>query len=511
MSFARLSPDSASLRGMADGFRRGLVAGALAGTVTAAAMYVAAAVTGLRTLPALLSDPVLALLPGPVFGLLIDTLQHLGKVLEELGLLLGMIAGLALLGGGHGWVRARRSPPPSHLGLLAGGLGWLFVVGVVLPLAGDGLLGLDEGIAAPVTWALLFAIYALVLDLGYPRRPDTDPGRRRVLAAAPFGLAAVAVVVLAARLVPGWYRAVAAAPESGLVGPVPALTPVDNFYVVSKNFTDPVVAAAGWSLNVHGLADAPYRLSYDAFKALPATTLAVTLECVSNAVGGNLISTGRFAGVPLRDLVQRAGPRPAAHAVAFRARDSYAESLPLDLILGDPDILVAHSLDGAPLPDAHGFPARLLIPGRYGMKGPKWLEDIELVASETGGYWEGQGWDSQAVVQTMSRIDSPIAGRPVPMGDITVSGVAFAGARGIARVEVSTDGGRTWTDADLQPPLGPLTWTLWSFAWRPAAEGLYTLAVRATDGARTVQPSSVRPSFPSGATGYDKVAVTISR
>lgn len=491
---------------------RGSVAGLVAGLALAAGMYLAALLAGLRPLPQLLQQPLLAALPGPVFGFLIDSLQHAGKVLEELGLLLAMLAGLAALGAGHALVR-RRWPVP-YLALATGAAGWAAVVLVLLPLSGDGFLGLGEGITAPLLWAILFAAYAVVLELGLggeASRAPADLDRRRFLGRAPLAIGGLSLAFLGFRLIPGWYTAVAHPPEAGGSGPVPELTPPGNFYVVSKNFQDPAISASGWALKVSGAAGAPYRLSLDELRALPSTTQAMTLECISNNVGGDLISTGLFTGVPLRDLLRRADPRPEAAAVNFRARDGFTESLPLSLVLGAPEILVAHALDGAPLAVGHGFPARVLIPGHYGMKGPKWLDEIALAATEQGGYWEQQGWDRQAVVKTMARIDSPREGDTLRASAATVSGVAFAGTRGIAAVEVSVDGGSSWAPAELKPPLGPLTWTLWSFPWAPRVEGAYLLKARARDGSGELQAAQAAPSFPSGSSGYHAVHVNVGK
>jgi DMSO/TMAO reductase YedYZ molybdopterin-dependent catalytic subunit len=310
--------------------------------------------------------------------------------------------------------------------------------------------------------------------------------------------------------VPDWYRAIFNPPESGLHGPSPEVTPVQNFYVVSKNFSDPNVDAQGWSLSIGGLVDRPQRLTLTDLRALPRTDEYVTLECISNNVGGDLMSTGRFTGVSLAQLLSTASPQTGGTWAAFRARDGYAESLPMSLIQGAPEILVAYELDSAPLPASHGFPARILIPGHYGMKGPKWLESIQLVDHESGGYWEQQGWDHNAVVKTTARFDVPSDGEIIKHGAVALAGVAFAGTRGIARVEYSADGGGSWTPAEFKPPLSKLTWVLWRADWTPSGEGAYRLQVRATDGGGAVQTSKSAPSFPSGATGYHTIRVSVS-
>jgi len=271
-----------------------------------------------------------------------------------------------------------------------------------------------------------------------------------------------------------------------------------------------VVAAAGWNLSIGGAVDKPMKLSLAQLRALPSTTEYVTLECISNDVGGGLISTGSFTGVSLSVLLAMASPRAEGRWAAFKARDGYAESLPMSMIRSSPEYLVAYDLDGAPLPELHGFPARILLPGHYGMKGPKWLDSIDLVDRESGGYWEAQGWDHNAIVRTMSRFDMPRDGSIVKLGAVTVSGVAYAGVKGVSKVEYSADGGRTWSAADIKPPLSPLTWVLWSAAWTPPAEGAYTLKVRATDGSGALQASTSSMSFPTGASGYHTIHVNVA-
>src|SRR5436190_1677498 len=263
------------------------------------------------------------------------------------------------------------------------------------------------------------------LRVRIPHRHLAARGKgRRGLAYVPLGIAAASVAALGVGLVPGWYRAIFRPPESGLRGISPVITPVRNFYIVSKNFADPTVDGRSWKLRVGGRAGKQLSLTLDQLRALPATEEYVTLECISNNVGGPQMSTGKFTGVPLRDLVTKVEPRADANWVAFKAHDGYTESLPVTFVMETPVILVAYLLDDAPLPMGHGYPARILIPGRYGMKGPKWLESIDLVKDEAGGYWEQQGWDHNAVVKTMSRFDVPGEGDIVKIGAIEVGGVA---------------------------------------------------------------------------------------
>jgi DMSO/TMAO reductase YedYZ molybdopterin-dependent catalytic subunit len=475
-------------------------------------MYLANLLLGLRPLPQLLNQPLLSIMPGFVFGFLIDTLQHAGKVVEELGLIVAMVLGLGVLGAAWGWSSLRWHFQHSALAFAA--IGWVAVAAVLLPISGVGFLGLVDGPATPLIWAALFAVYGVVLQLGADSQDAAlapDLGRRRMLSVLPVTIGIVSLGVLAMRLVPDWYKAIFNPPEAGLSGISPELTPVQNFYVVSKNFSDPIVENQGWSLGVGGMVDRPLKLSLADLRGLPSATEYVTLECISNNVGGELMSTGSFSGVILRDLLAMASPKAGGTWAAFKARDGYAESLPISLIQGAPEILVAYELDGAPLPRGHGFPARMLIPGHYGMKGPKWLDSITVVEHESGGYWEQQGWDHNAVVKTTARFDVPRDGDVVKLGTVSLAGVAFAGTRGISKVEYSTDAGRTWTEATFNAPLSPLTWVLWQSDWTPGTEGAYDLRVRATDGPGALQSAQSAPSYPSGASGYHTVRIAVSK
>jgi hypothetical protein len=491
---------------------RGFGWGALAGVVLVTLMYLANLLLGLKPLPQLLNQPLLSVMPGVVFGFLIDTLQHAGKVVEELGLIVAMVVGLGVLGAAWAWTS--RFWHSQHSALAFAAIGWVVVVAILLPISGSGFLGLADQPATPLIWAALFAVYGVVLQLGAEpagTAAATDLGRRRLLGVLPMTIGALSLGVLAFRLLPGWYDAIFKAPGSGVAGISPQITPVGDFYVVSKNFVDPSIPASGWHLSVGGMVDKPLSLSLADLQGLPKTREYVTLECISNNVGGPQISTGDFTGVSLRDLLAMAGPQAAGTWVAFKARDEYQESLQMNLIQAAPEILVAYELDGGPLPEAHGFPARMLIPGHYGMKGPKWLDSITVVDHESGGYWEQQGWDHNAVVKTMSRFDVPGEGDIVKLGPMLLAGVAFAGGRGIAKVEYSTDAGKTWTEAPFQPPLSPLTWVIWQTQWSPAAEGAYTLQVRATDKTGALQTSTNAASYTSGASGYHTVRIAVAK
>jgi len=233
------------------------------------------------------------------------------------------------------------------------------------------------------------------------------------------------------------------------------------------------------------------------------------MECISNEIGGDLISNGQWTGVPLRIVLERAGVKPGTIKVQFACDDGYSTAIPLAEAMAEETIL-AYQLNGAPLPQRHGFPTRLVFPPHYGMKNPKWITRVTLTADNYLGYWERQGWSDAAIVQTMSRIDTPTRKDRLAVGVPTVvAGIAYAGDRGISRVEVSTDNGESWAQAALQPPLGALTWVFWAHRWTPPKAGAFNVLVRATDGTGTLQPARSTAPIPLGATGYHRVSLTV--
>jgi DMSO/TMAO reductase YedYZ molybdopterin-dependent catalytic subunit len=242
---------------------------------------------------------------------------------------------------------------------------------------------------------------------------------------------------------------------------------------------------------------------------MPAVEQHVTLQCISNFVGGDLVGTAKWTGVPLREVLERAGGvAPRAVRVVFHAVGGYSDSLPLAKAL-DPATVVAYGMNDRSLPRAHGYPARIIAPGIYGMKNVKWLQRIEVVDYDYRGYWQrSDGWDNIAEIKTASRIDVP-AELTMVAGEAVVAGVAWAGDRGIRGVEVSLDGGRTWTRAVLRRELAPAAWRQWRLPWRPGPPGRVLLKVRATDGRGALQTAQERPPHPSGSSGYHEVDVVV--
>jgi DMSO/TMAO reductase YedYZ molybdopterin-dependent catalytic subunit len=288
----------------------------------------------------------------------------------------------------------------------------------------------------------------------------------------------------------------------------PELTSTGDFYYVAKDIIDdPTIDGKTWRLQIGGLVDHPYSLSYAQLQALPPVSRYHTLECISNDVGGTLMSNGLFVGTRLADVLMQAGLKPSAAEVIFEAQDGYSDSLTLAQAL-DQRSLIAYSLDGAALPVPHGYPARLLIPGLYGMKNGKWLTKLTVGSGGYQGYWEQRGWTPIARVKTTTRIDLPADGDHVPVTVGFIAGVAYAADRGIARVDVSLDSGQSWQEATLKRPLGDLTWVLWELPWQPTP-GAYTIMARAVEADGTVQTTALAPTLPDGASGYHTVQVRV--
>lgn len=290
-------------------------------------------------------------------------------------------------------------------------------------------------------------------------------------------------------------------------GVAPLVTPTEQFYLVSKNLIDPTLKGESWQLGIAGLVARPQTVRLADLRAFPPVRLAATLECISNEPGGSLIGTAFWTGVPLHTLLTSAAIQAGATHVVFTCADDYVERLTVEQAL-DPATVLVYAMNDAPLSPKHGFPARLIAAGRYGMKHPKWLTRIELVNGAVPSYWSQRGWNPDAPVQVFTRIDAPQS--PVTAGPVRVGGVAFAGDRGISRVELSTDDGATWLPAQLEPALSPLTWVRWVATWTPPGPRTYPLVARAFEADGTPQEAETRTLNARGSTGYGRREVTIT-
>ncbi|WP_415382657.1 molybdopterin-dependent oxidoreductase [Halosimplex sp. TS25] len=285
-----------------------------------------------------------------------------------------------------------------------------------------------------------------------------------------------------------------------------AVGSADDHYVVDKAVSNPNVDAGRWSLSVRGAVAEPFELDLPALLDHDESRdMTVTTACISNGVGGDLISTVEWRAVPVRALLEEAGVADGAVDVVTRAADGYTEAIPWEVVRERDDVVLAVGMDGRTLPKAHGFPARLLIPGRYGMKSTKWVEAIEVSTDDHEAYWEARGWDEEAVVNTLSYV------RGVQRrGDrVAVGGVAYAGRRGVDRVEVSLDGGDSWTDATLEDPPSPHAWRRFRLVADAPDSGPKDVVVRATDGEGNRQTREETGAHPGGSTGWHGVTVSL--
>jgi DMSO/TMAO reductase YedYZ molybdopterin-dependent catalytic subunit len=288
----------------------------------------------------------------------------------------------------------------------------------------------------------------------------------------------------------------------------PEITPKTGFYNVDIDIVKPRVDHVTWRLEIGGLVQRPYGLTFETLQRdFEVVEMAHTLTCVSNEVGDSLISTTIWRGVRLKDVLERAGVRSGVHDVVFRAVENYSDSIPLAKAL-DERTLVVFGMDGAALPREHGFPARIIVPGIYGMKNVKWIESIEAVSRDYQGYWQERGWSDVATVKTESRIDVPEDGSTVVQGT-KIAGVAWAGDRGVRAVEISEDGGTTWRLATLERELSPVAWRRW-VATLSLGTGPRRVAVRATDGEGNVQTAERTRPHPDGASGYHEISFDVT-
>jgi DMSO/TMAO reductase YedYZ molybdopterin-dependent catalytic subunit len=294
------------------------------------------------------------------------------------------------------------------------------------------------------------------------------------------------------------------------------ITPTDLFYRVDINPIPPTVDVNSWQLEVKGLVSQTLTITYEELKAMPSIQQIATLECVSNKIGNDLISTAIWNGIRLKDLLEKSKVKPDAKYIVFRCADGYDVGIPLERGFQEGSIL-AYGMNGEALTTKHGYPVRAIIPGLYGMMNPKWITEIELVGEIYEGYWQKKGWANNAQYNTHSFIVIPgsdpvrkvfrnLGALNIVVGEeIPIAGVAFAGDRGILKVEVSSDGGATWKEARIKDPLSPYTWVLWATELSVTTKGNYKIVVRATDKTGKIQTSEVRDPFPNGAMGYHLV------
>ena len=418
----------------------------------------------------------------------------------------------ASLGRGSGGVLA---PLPSLIGVVAtgGALFWLMRRGD-LPLDGDA-----PGRSRSPVSTEQFLTPAQITEQNTATRLDAANRRQFLGTAGGLAVAAVAVggfgrwlrdqgAAAAVRLkvvLPRAATQLATPPagvDLGVDGVTPFFTPNDDFYRIDTALTVPRVDLSSWTMTVLGDVARPITLTYEELSARPMIEVDVTLACVSNEVGGDLVGNARWLGCRLDDLLDEAGVDPSADQIVGRSVDGFTAGFPTAILDGR-DAIVAIGMNGEPLPIDHGFPARLVVPGLYGyVSATKWLKEIELTTFDAfQGYWIPRGWSAEGPIKTQSRIDTPKLGVDLTAGSpVAIAGVAWAPTRGITRVEVQVDDG-PWKDATLGEEYGSTTWRQWTTTWTPTV-GEHRIQVRATDGEGETQTEERTQVAPDGASGW---------
>ena len=333
--------------------------------------------------------------------------------------------------------------------------------------------------------------------------------RSGVAAAKSRDAAAVEFAARAATQTPTATASATTGTQLDVPGISPFFTRNKDFYRIDTALSVPQIDKAKWSLRIHGLVDKELRISYDDLLAMPAVEHDTTLCCVSNPVGGELISNARWTGVLLSDVLAKAGIKPDATQILSMSADGWTCGTPVSIVLDGRAAMLAYGMNGEPLPIPHGFPVRMVVPGLYGyVSATKWLTDMELTTMEAKGYWITRGWSQDGPVKTHSRIDVPNGRNPAKSGQSPIAGVAWSQHRGVDKVEVSIDNG-PWLAARLAGEDESDTWRQWVYDGWQATPGSHTLRVRATDRTGYVQTGEVADVAPNGATGYHEVQVSV--
>lgn len=499
-------PASVGLAGLA-----GVVA---AGTSLAVGEFFAGLVGPLPSLVTGVATFVIDNVPPSIKDLAIQLFGTADKIALGVGIVLvSLVLGV--------WVgrRALTAPPAGVTAFAAFGLlGGLAAARTgqvdLIPALVNGALAAGSGIA--VLRGLLSQLLA---------GSETDVGRRAFLVRAGsvtvFGVfAALFGVNLASRardtsaqtdaiVIPTGDSAPtpAAAASLDVEGISPLVTPNSSFYRIDTAFVVPNVDVTDWSMRVTGMVDQEVELNYNDLLEMDMVERYITIACVSNEVGGKLVGNAYWSGVPLSDVLNRAGVQEGAEQLVGRSVDKFTVGFPVEAAFDGREALVAVAMNGEPLPVEHGFPARLVVSGLYGyVSATKWLAELHLTTWDAfDPYWIPRGWAREAPIKTMARIDTP-QGR-VKTGTRAIAGVAWAPTRGISRVEVRVDDG-PWQDAELAASLSDNSWRQWALPWEPT-EGRHVIEARATDGFGDTQTADIARPAPNGASGYHKVTVDV--
>ena len=537
----------------------GALAGALLTAPLIGVMYLANQLAGLPFIPFDLFDWLTRVLPGPLltFGidLMIDSMRWLGvsvadtaKIAEQIMAVLQFFVGGIVPGAVFfGVMSARHIKADAIAGIVIAALFGLPLIAISIAFGQSAIHPLLQ-----ILWlALLFLAWGLSLSWTYRRLTSVETeasvaadgtrvvervGRRQFLIRLGAASAAITVVGagLGALVAQTQQRRLERALDDSMAhqsetseelpfpnsndpvmpaaGTRPEYTPLKDHYKVFIRTEPTVIDGSTWMLPITGLVDKPLMLTLDDIKSnYESRDQYVTLSCISGRIGTSLIGTTLWTGVSLQDVLADAQVRPEARYLYITSGDGFYESVDLDLIAADGRIMLCYAWDGQELSVGHGYPLRIWIPDRYGMKQPRWITGIEVTDDYKEGYWVERNWDEVAQVKTTSVIDTVAVNAVIEDGDqklVPVGGIAFSGARGISKVEIRVDAG-PWQETKLRSTLSETTWVIWRYDW-PFEEGEHTFEVRCAEADGTPQIEEERSNRPSGATGLHSYEATVS-
>jgi DMSO/TMAO reductase YedYZ molybdopterin-dependent catalytic subunit len=491
---------------------------------------------GVPTLAELILDCATPFLPIPIFfGMLraVRGYNHL-KELGVISTLLAIIACFGVAGMGYALMveRARLRNLSSAISssqyrsgirflLLLLAITWSLSIVLLWPALGANYIGLSPArafVLNPLSLLLIFVVGGIILIAMHrmlaDQRTEEASGtslrnRRTIVSAAVCGAGVLAVGAMLRKFYSFAAYAYDGKDTNGIY--LPPITPNKDFYDVTKNSVDPRPDQSLWRVEILGPVTTPKTYRIEEIRAMPSITQETTLACISNGVGGHLMSNAIWKGVPLQQLIQAAGPNPDVIQVVFHGADAYSDDISVELAMR-PTTLLAYEMNGVPLPMHHGFPLRVIVPGMVGEKSIKWLTRIELRDRAAKQFYERQGWGPKFEINTSSRFDGLDSHTPLDLGaPVNLHGIAFGGARGVRSVEVSTDGGATWNPAEIVYRGSPMAWVQWKYEWRPDEPGVRHLVVRAVDGTGALQSEIDKPAGPGPASGYHRVTVTVGK